>query len=336
MTVRTPTMPWLLPLAMLVACPGPSSDSSPDPSPDSGDETGDTHPSVHIDPGELVTIPAGNFTMGGPGQDARAEPAHPVTLSRDVQLGRSEITNAQVAAMLNQALERGLLSGDYADNVSVSNAQGLVRELVKLDGEGTTGDNRCRVQFDGTGFVVQEGWEQHPANWITWFGTAMFCNLLSEQEGLEPQYDPSDWSGEAYGAGGYRLPTEAEWERAARYDDGRSWPWGDSPPPDATLANYDFEQDHTTAVCSYPSGDSTLGMCDMAGNVLEWTQDRHHTYSEDSLTDPVGENDDGRRVIRGGSWNHEVERVVSWDRYYDPLPSESYGGIGFRIALLQD
>ena len=322
----------LLALALL-GCP--VTDDTAPPSDSGGDSAETDGPERAIDPGTLVEVPAGSFTMGGPGEDAKALPEHPVTLTHSFAIGRTEISNAQVAAMLNVALERGLLGGDYAGNVTVTNAEGSERELLDLDGSGEQGDNRCRVSFDGSIFVVQEGWEDHPANWITWFGAALFCNLLSEQEGLEPLYDITDWSGTSYGASGYRLPTEAEWEWAARYDDGRSWPWGDSPEPSASTANYDFAIDHTAAVCSYPAGDSALGLCDMAGNVLEWTQDRHHDYSADAVTDPVGNNDDGRRVIRGGSWNHEVERLLSWDRYYDPLPSEAYGGIGLRVVRIE-
>jgi formylglycine-generating enzyme required for sulfatase activity len=324
-------LPWL------AACPPPAEDSAPAGDSDTTLDTDDSAPpGLWIEAGPMLSVPAGSFTMGGPGEESKALPEHQVTLSRGYALGRAEVTNAQFAAMLNIALERGLLAGEYQDNVAVSNAEGSSRELMILDGEGGQGDNRCRVAFDGERFVVQEGWEEHPANWVTWFGAALFCNLLSEQEGLEPLYDTSDWSGISYGARGYRLPTEAEWERAARYDDDRPWPWGDSPEPDASLANYDFAQDHTAAVCSLPAGHSALGLCDMAGNVLEWTQDRHHDYGPEPIADPVGVNDDGRRVIRGGSWNHEVDRLLSWDRYYDPLPSEAYGGIGFRLALVEE
>jgi formylglycine-generating enzyme required for sulfatase activity len=325
---------WLPLLVVLVGCPVPVDDSGP-----AGDDTdtalGDTADQSSIELGELVEVPAGTFTMGGEGSEAKALPEHQVTLTRSVGLGRAEVTNAQFVAMLNLALELDLLAGDYAGGVTITNAVGSERELVNLDGEGTTGDNRCRVVFDGQRFVVEAGWEQHPANWLTWFGAVFFLNMLSEQEGYAPLYDLDDWSATTYGSAGYRLPTEAEWERAARYDDGRAWPWGDSPEPSVSLANYDFQQDHTVAVCSYPAGDSALGLCDLAGNVLEWTQDGHNDYSDASQSDPVGQSEDGRRVLRGGSWNHEVERLLTWDRYYDPLPSESYGGIGFRVAFTE-
>ncbi len=334
---------------LLTACPTPEAtpddtqppgdtdtdadaDTDTDTDADSDADTDIPLPTIEL--GALIEVLAGTFVRGGEGEESQALPEHEVTLTRSYRLGQTEVTNAQLASMLNRALALGLLDGNYEENETVTNAEGASRELVNLDGEGSIGDNRSRIAFDGEAFTVEDGWEQHPANWLSWFGAAFFCNLLSEQEGLTPLYDLDDWTAQTYGAAGYRLPTEAEWERAARYDDGRSWPWGDSPEPDETIANYDYQLNHTAEICGYPSGDSALGFCDMAGNVLEWTQDWHAPYGEDALTDPIVDSGDGRRVIRGGSWNHEVDRLLTWDRYYDPLPSESYGGIGFRLVKI--
>jgi len=335
----------ILILILIAGCPGVADDDAGDDDAgdddtgddDTGDDdTGDddTTSEPPFSPGELIQVPSGAFEMGGEGDDSHALPIHPVTLTHDFTMGRAEVTNRHFAAMLDHALEQGYLA-EYEDGVTVKNAQGSQRELIDLDGWSNE-DNHCRITFDGKAFQVEQGWEDHPVNWLTWFGAAVFCNMLGELEALPPLYDLSDWSKQAYGAEGYRLPTEAEWEYAARHADQRSYPWGSAPQPNSKLANYDFQVGFTTEVCSYPDGVSDLGFCDLAGNVLEWTNDRHGDYSADPQTNPEGPNDVSERVIRGGSWNHEADRLLTWDRHYDPLPSEAYGGIGFRVVKIPE
>ncbi len=295
-------------------------------------DTGDTGP-TDTGPDEdsdYAWVPAGSFAMGGPGAESLALPEHQVTLTRGYWLGKAEVTNAEFLAVLEAARLDGQVQG-HEEGTTVLNAQGTAVELVDLDGAGS-GTNRARIQWTGESFAVEEGYEDHPVSWLTWFGAAFYCNRLSEDEGLEPLIDQATWAVDLEGPG-YRLPTEAEWEWAARYEDGRAWPWGETEPTEA-LANYDFQVGETSPVCSYEEGKSELGLCDLGGNVLEWTASRHGDYSEEPVTDPSGPTDIVERVIRGGSWNHEVERLHTWDRHYDPRPSEAYGGIGFRVLRL--
>jgi formylglycine-generating enzyme required for sulfatase activity len=131
---------------------------------------------------------------------------------------------------------------------------------------------------------------------VSWYEAYAYCRWLSELTGRE-----------------YRLPSEAEWEKAARGGDGRLYPWGD--PFDPAHCNVRASGlGRTTPVGQYsPQGDSPYGCADVAGNVSEWTASRFRPYPydpDDGREDPAGE---AERVSRGGSWHSPVlrARVVS-------------------------
>lgn len=204
-----------------------------------------------------------------------------------------------------------------------------------------------------SGFVGQNTLEldRQPAVNMTWEEAAAYCNWLSQQEGLPPAY-------QAQGGKlvlvqpvttGYRLPTEAEWEWAARANrDGtlRKYPWGDALPVPAGAGNFgdrqaqpllqtflaELDDGHaaTANVGSYPA--NALGFFDLGGNVAEWTTDTYTVQPASSATavDPVAAAAGNVHVIRGSSWRHAT--VTELRAAYRDSGSGRRDDVGLRIA----
>ena len=169
---------------------------------------------------------------------------------------------------------------------------------------------------------------------VTWREALSFANNLSLIDGLTPCYDPSKGTisdpaaqGNPYACEGYRLPTEAEWEYLARGGTGDAYAGSD------IIADVAWYADTSNAT-RHPActkAPNAYGLCDMSGNVAEWTADALFAYSSDAQVDPYTSGDTARRVIRGGSWASEPSQTRSAARSTHD-PNAQTPTLGFRLV----
>jgi formylglycine-generating enzyme required for sulfatase activity len=153
----------------------------------------------------------------------------------------------------------------------------------------------------------------HPVVNVSWYDARLYCEWLSAVRGET-----------------VRLPTEAEWEKAARGTDGREYPWGAA--PGSNRANYgETKIGGTSAVGCFPAGESPYGCHDMAGNVWEWTSSIYKPYPYDPTDGREGLQVAGRRTLRGGAWPDNADLVRCAYRN-DGRPNRRRSNVGFRIV----
>jgi formylglycine-generating enzyme required for sulfatase activity len=256
-----------------------------------------------------VRVPAGSFKMGMAGFDLLGsgdETTHDVVLTRSFAMLATELTRGQWASEMGEA--------------------------------------PAHSRFTDCGLDC-------PVEGVNWYDALAFCNALSEREGFSPCYTLSECEGapgqqlrcrEVVFAGldcdGYRLPTEAEWEYAARAGGNGRFPFGDGcPVPERINFNARRPMPECPAgpasegpvpVGSLDSG-NPWGLWDMSGNVSEWVWDAYGPYPEGEAVDPLGSDKSGARVHRGGSWRRGYYDVRVQARG-SAGPAQIMDSVGFR------
>ncbi len=256
--------------------------------------------------GAMVAIPVGEFVMGVEQGEPDEGPAHRVELSA-YSIDRYETTNAEFAEFV---WATGYVTDPERSGVGWD-----------WDGEWRETKNTNWRHPHGPKSSIQ-GLDRHPVVQVSWNDARAYCR----------------WRGK-------RLPTEAEWEHAARGYDRRIYPWGNEPPrKDARyLASYGYDRCcradggdgyfFTAPVGSFPGGRSPFEVEDLAGNVWEWVED---TFDEDFYrksppTNPVNNSNGERKVIRGGGWGNDPAGLRSTLRHANP-PDIGLSMVGIRCA----
>ncbi len=256
----------------------------------------------------LVLIPPGTFIMGAMGDgNPNEKPAHAVRLTKAFYLEDREVTVAQFQRFIDDA--------EY-DGAEKPHAWEGVDKLVSTTAE-------C------------------PVNNVNWFDAVLFCNWLSAREGRKLAYertgeklkignrDCDDWRCDS-AAGGYRLPTEAEWEYTSRAGGTGEFCYGNGEVLLPQYASFVGNANGRT----WPAGTrmaNAWGLFDMHGNVHEWCWDRDGSYGAKAARDPTGADSGDSRLLRGGAFSSRPWNARSANRFWH-YPTDRHCAFGFRVA----
>jgi len=248
--------------------------------------------------GDFLLVPAGEFKMGdnfGDGE-SRERPVHAVYLDA-YYIGKHEVTNGEWKQFQADPV--------YNDASLWPNGRPVPKDQSPY---------WTQPQNHGGGTPDSD---QYPVIGVNWDAAVAYCNWLSKKTGKK-----------------YRLPTEAEWEKAARGTDQRRFPWGNS--IDASFANIVGSQkfDTVKAVGTYEKGASPYGAMDMAGNIMEWCSDWYQRdyYAKSPKKNPQGPGKGAYRVLRGGSFFFEAQDQRSYARSGAWPSFQAFRMVGFRAA----
>jgi formylglycine-generating enzyme required for sulfatase activity len=250
----------------------------------------------------MLVIPSGTFVMGAPESDPSAGddefPEHEVTVDT-FYMDKFEVSVSQYAAFLN-TLETYREACANIDCAWPRQIIGYTSYLMEIREE------------ESVTYEAMEGFEDYPVNHVSWYGANSYCQAV-----------------------GGRLPTEAEWEYAARGTDGRVYPWGDDPPNWTRAVFFSSAYSDLKPVDALPDGASPFGVFGLAGSMWEWVSEwyGYDYYQNSPAENPLGPEDGESKVVRGGAWpnNNQADRVRSANRISRD-PSFFSPDLGFRCA----
>jgi formylglycine-generating enzyme required for sulfatase activity len=277
-------------------------------------------------------------------------PSEPVIVGGMIVVDQGKFIMGSDDGEINEKPEHEVFVSDFLIDryeVSARDFAAFLNERGNPDDTYFAVGSYSTIEVSGDGkYVPREGYDTYPANNVTWHGASAYCGWVKK-----------------------RLPSEAEWEKAARGYDERTFPWGEDP-PDRKHARYDQTWSGggfgvLTPVDSLPNGASYYGVVNMAGNVWEWTGDwyrqnycnfcsdagqgglaasrllgkEHSPFAsrwEEEMVDPERADPKGPpigdfKVLRGGSWSDDEELMKVTVRYWR-LPEERGMNMGFRCA----
>jgi len=306
-----------------------------------------------------VEIPPGPFRMGSSDGDEMAwddeKPQHSVDIPYRYWISRHPITNAQYRPFVESggydepcywteegwAWRTGEREPDFSPLDDIRDADFKKRYIEWVTGR--TVEQRSRPYWWDH---PRWGLDNRPVVGITWYEAVAYCTWLTEQLRRAPcslriwrDGKPTTLNVEP-GTLIVRLPTEAEWEKAARGPDGRRWPWGEEW-LEGWANTMEAGIGETCAVGCFPAGASPYGVCDAAGNVWEWTSSRWGRSSiyrpdygypydpTDGREDPTGSD---LRVVRGGSWFYLQRNARCAFRNWN-FPGNWIIDLGFRVVV---
>lgn len=266
--------------------------------------------------GHMVQIAGGKYVIGTDDGAPDTRPAHTVTLERFLIDGL-EVTNAAFAEFLNE-LEVRILNDASAGRVRPGDVEGPDAALLFEQSQGAQGppfialdDQDSRIALADGRFVPEPGFAEHPVTEVTWYGARAYCARRDA-----------------------RLPSEAEWEAAARGREGRTYPWGEEPPT-AEHAVFGRRRGQTEPVGVRPAGATPEGVHDLAGSLAEWTSTLYRPYPYDPTDGREDPDDPSERVTRGGDYVFDTtpERLTTFFRDgFSRAPQSGHRHIGFRCA----
>ena len=249
---------------------------------------------------EMILVPAGKYTSG--------KNSSFLSIDYDYEIMKFPVTNEQYIDFLSAMLELEYIEirGNSVE-ACYGGDEFIEPDYYDLYSLGVSTGHFGRISWNGKEFTITKGYENHPVVKVSWFGAYAFAS-----------------------AHGLRLPTESEWEKAARGSSGEEYPWGNT--IDGSFANYsnsgDIWDNGTTPVGYYDgsvkngtptsSAGSPYGVFDMAGNVWEWTSEWTSDKSRGI-------------ILRGGAWGFESGFSRSWFRYTS-TPKYNNTQYGFRCV----